>query len=382
MSAALRISLFLVLLLLLPFTAPLVAQDDSPEKSRWERFEFHGFLSQAYARTDGEPYFGMTEDGTFNYRNIALQFRYEIAENHHFVAQLDHEALGESPIEEFRDDVQLDWGFYEYRYRRGTGAVKVGRMPTPIGIYNEIRNVGTLLPFFSPPTLQYGQTVFASESVDGVVLSNQFLPAKDWNFDLDLFVGEWEFFERDGLESNIEVARANDAVGGRLWVNTPILGLRFGGGGYTFEATDGVLRAEERDRWKLFYLSLDASFSRFWFRAEALNGQLPVALAPGFNAEAKPRVWYVQGGYDPTAKLKFAVQYEKARFNLEGPIPLPNPPSEDLGFSVRYYFLPEVLLRGEYHTAKNSFVDRDYSPISGEPVPEIDYFNISLAVSF
>ena len=374
-----------ILLLILPLTvSPVAGQSDDGEAvpSFWEKFEFHGFLTQAYAKTDGEPYLGMTEDGTWNYRNVALQFRYAINDDNHLVFQLDNEALGESPIEELRDDVQLDWAFYEHRYHRGTGSVRVGRSPTPIGIYNEVRNVGNVLPFYSPPTFMYGQVLFNAETLDGVALSNRILPAKDWNFDLDAYVGEWEFVENESRTNTLAVAKARNAVGARLWVNTPILGLRFGGGGYTFEATEGILRVEEEDRWKVFMGSVDASLSSFWVRAEYMRAELPVSFGPFVSSIAKPKIWYAQAGWDATARLKFAVQYEEADFEINAPFPLPPAVSDDLGFSVRYQLLPETLLRAEYHTGTNYFVDREVNLLQGDPIPDVDYFNVSVAVSF
>jgi hypothetical protein len=48
--------------------APAVAgaQDD--------KLTIHGSINMGYGKTDGLPYFGLNEDGTSDYRAIALQF--------------------------------------------------------------------------------------------------------------------------------------------------------------------------------------------------------------------------------------------------------------------------------------------------------------------
>lgn len=60
------------------------AQNDDPE----QKLTVHGFLTQAYAKSDGGTVLGITEDGTSDYRSLALQLRYAMSENDTFVLQL------------------------------------------------------------------------------------------------------------------------------------------------------------------------------------------------------------------------------------------------------------------------------------------------------
>src|SRR6185295_2209749 len=95
----------------------------------------HGFLTQAYASTDGHQFVGITEGGTTDYRSAALQLRADMTRKDSFAILIAHERLGESPVMSFRDEVELDWLFYEHRF--ASSAVKVGRVQIPFGIYNE-----------------------------------------------------------------------------------------------------------------------------------------------------------------------------------------------------------------------------------------------------
>ena len=117
----------------------------------------HGYLTQAYADADfadgllvsphtDELNLGISEDGTFDYRTMAIQFRYEISAKDIMIIQFSSRTLGNSPIESVEDEIELDWAFYERRLGDNT-SVKVGRVQIPSGIFNAVRDVGTILPF-------------------------------------------------------------------------------------------------------------------------------------------------------------------------------------------------------------------------------------------
>ena len=105
----------------------------------------HAFLTQGFGKSDGFTIFGIPEEGTTDLRTLALQFRYDLSPQDVFVLQLNHERTGLDPVSEKRPDVALDWAFYERRLGSGR-SIKVGRIPVPFGVYNEIRDVGTVLP--------------------------------------------------------------------------------------------------------------------------------------------------------------------------------------------------------------------------------------------
>src|SRR5688572_30445570 len=137
---------------------PAMAADDGSSK-----FMFHGALTQAYGRSDGATVLGIPEDGTSDYRTVSLQFGYALGANDRMVVQLAHERIGESAAMAFRQDVEVDWAFYEHRFSDALTA-KAGRVQIPRGIFNEIRDIGTLLPFYRPPSAFYSESVAASEA--------------------------------------------------------------------------------------------------------------------------------------------------------------------------------------------------------------------------
>ena len=75
---------------------------------------------------------GIPNDGTFDYRRVALLFRFKATPNDAFVVQLANRRLGESLINDFTPEVQLDWAFYERRLG-DNGTLRIGKAPTRDG---------------------------------------------------------------------------------------------------------------------------------------------------------------------------------------------------------------------------------------------------------
>ncbi len=349
------------------------AGDDEPTRlsTALSNLTVHGFLTQAYADASyaegglsspsvDELVLGIPEDGTFNYRTMAIQFRYEISPKDVFIVQLSSRSLGESPIGEIEDDIELDWAFYERRLADNT-VVKIGRIQIPLGIFNELRDVGTLLPFYRPSYAFYNEGSFTSETVDGILLAHTFAPQSRWSFDLDVYLGEWEWFELDPFSTEVSVARAKDALGFQLWVNTPFDGLRLGLGGNRRDVSEGnvgfVRAPGEEDEFTDFHASFDLNRERYVVRAEYRE----IDADPGqifFGATFE--VWYLQVGYHPTEKLRFYAQHEgvdvfNERTDPIGPIGIPFTEDIDAAFrrdtavAVNYLFSANLVLKLEHH---------------------------------
>ena len=407
---------FLVFALASPILADAKAQEETAEGEEQEapaasggglasKFRFHGFLTQAYADAsflDGgfsspsanEQALGIPEDGTWDYRFLALQFRYQISPKDLMIVQLSSRRLGFSAIERVEDEVEIDWAFYERRLSDYT-RLKVGRVQIPLGIYNEIRDVGTILPFYRPPFTFYREGSFTSETVDGVVLSHIFAPDSRWSLEADVYTGEWEQFEVDNRNlENSALARAKDAYGFQLWLNTPVTGLRLGFGGNSKRLVEGVFRAPgvKGDRIDDWYVSLDGTFDRFVVRAEAREFDPTLRLGgPPIFLKLPSR--YAQLGYLATEKFQVWLQYEVSEVESDSIIqtePVDRKDRQDLGISLNYLFRPDLVLKVEYHEVEE---DQGITvPVFGPGglmlVPQLaqadngSYSIVSLSVSF
>ena len=350
--------------------APLLA--DEP---LGDRLSIHGYLTQAYADVSGDPLLGIPEDGTTDYRTAALQLRYAVTDKDNFVIQLSHERFGESPFAGIKDDVEIDWVFYERRFSDAT-SLRVGKVQIPLGIYNEIRDVGTLLPLYRPPFNFYGEGAFTSETVDGFVLSHAFNGGGPWSLDADLYYGGWDIIEVEPASTRVSEGRVSDQIGVQLWASMPLPGLRVGGGITRFDLRDELLsggRGKETVReWNL---GVDGSFERFLVRAEYLWVDFP----PGDY-----QAWYVQLGCRWGEHLLVVAQgdYSRLAFSLAPlPVAFDDRFQEDLALAASWSFRSSLVAKLEAHRAEGYRFDVPVN-LFFEPAREGRYYILSLSTSF
>ena len=359
--------MFFALLLLWRFVA--VAQETESD------LVVHGFLTQAYASSDGNTIFGIPDEGTTDYRNAALQFRYSLTKKDQIVMQLGHERFGVSQLNDFQSDVKLDWAFIQHSFNDATW-IKAGRVQIPIGIYNEIRDVGTILPFYRPSAGVYGDRSFTSETVDGVVGFHRFFQDRSWSVELSPHYGNWDIINNVN-PSDIKIDRVENAFGAQIWINTPINGLRFGIHRGRQSVRDGLLipEAGKIDYSNVWYFSLDANFEKFFIRSEYRNQTFPFG---------RFRAFYVQGGYSITESISIAAQYDKANVRIDQrPFFFADEERDrDLGISLRYHYLPNLITRFETHWNRGKNPTEPVALLGIDKPLHTFYFILSVSASF
>lgn len=341
------------------------------------KLRLNGYLTQAFGMTDGNRLLGLDEDGTTDYRTGALLFTFNLSGKEKILLQLSHESIGDSPIAELGDDVELDWAFYQRRFGSGT-RLRVGRLPIPYGIYNELRDVGPLLEFYRPPFGIYFEAAFTSETVDGAAVAHTFGLGDRWSLDAEAYLGSWDRIEL--INSDTFEGRAEDAFGTQLWLNTPVDGLRFGLAAQRFDQEGMIpgLRGEDPTRFEILLLSIDASFSKLVFRAEAQHLETSFLSFPHVEIPA----YYVLLGYKPTPRLAFYALYEESTTKFDSDL-LPSLETtfyDDLAFAATYAFTPQAVLRLEVHDAETAVLDEP-TPFGAE-VPSTTFGILSLSTSF
>lgn len=332
------------------------------EATVWPRLTFHGYLTQAYVQSDGHQFLGITEDGTADYRTAAVQIRADVSEDDAFVVQFSHERVGDSRLQALKEDVGLDWLFYERRF--GASAVKVGRVQIPYGIYNEVRDVGTLLPFYRPSHNFYADGAFSSETLDGIVLSHRFQLGSDWGLETDAYFGDWKMIER--TNTGYVEDDADDTLGLELWLDTPISGLRFGAGGMQYQ----LARLAGEEEWKSYHVSLSGEFARFSVQGEANFYETPTVDA---------RIRWARLGFKVTEKIEINGQTDYLDLRL------PNLPKikqdEDLALGFNYFFRPDLVLKAEHHWNEGGFWLEDV-PFFISTGIDTKFWILSLSTSF
>lgn len=344
-----------------------------------ERLSVHGFLTQAYGISDGHQRLGVTSHGTADYRVAALQFRYDASDRDAFVIQLSHERIGHSPLARLEPEVDLDWVFYERRFGANTTA-RVGKIRSPVGIYNEIRDVGTLLPMYRPPVTLYGEQFYTSETLDGVMVSQR-VPLGDWSLEVDGFFGGWEYVQFD-LES---FAQVDGGLGTQVWLETPVRGLRLGGSAVRYTSRD-ILGAPEdfEDPQVLWRAALDGTFPRFFVRAEAFHVAFG-AEEVGYMGEAQG--YYGQASFSVTDRLGLVAQAEFTDLAVEvtadpQPFSFDDNIDRDLGFGVQYRAWPNVLLKLEGHRYRGYGIEDEFRLLGLTDRANVTYGLFSVSTSF
>ena len=334
------------------------------------KVSIHGYLTQGWGRSDGTAFYGLSDDASTDFRYAALQLRYLPTDHDQFVVQLNHRRLGRSHITDFESDVSLNWAFYQHAFKTGT-TIKIGRMPIPRGIYNELRAVGVVLPMYRPPVVFYDEGAYYSETIDGAIASHTFAEDSPWSIETNLYVGGWRSLAYDTWSEvySIDRVRAEDAIGTQLWLNTPVDGLRFGLAAQRHddknETNGDVMKMKE------WHLSLDATRERWFFRTE---GQLQ-----DYGTD-KLYVGYVQANVKPTEKLGITGELQRSR---DTEVTYTSPSSFEWhrsdGIGLSYAFSPSLVLKLEHHWDRGIQVEQPADPMTP---PRFRYVMASLSASF
>jgi hypothetical protein len=335
----------------------------------------HGYLSQAYVKSDGHQVIGIGKDGTADYRRAAILFRASLTTSDALVLQFAQRRLGESPTMQVEPDVKVDWAFYEHRFGSAT-RFRVGRMPVPLGIFSDIRYVGTLLPFYRAPYNYYQEGSFTSENLDGAHLSHTFGAGAPVSMDVNAFAGAYTTTE--SYNGGVNRAKAQNVFGGAAWIGTPIDGLRFGIGGSRHDVKNTILTANHRDNWSNWIASGELVRTRFRLVSEYSHNAFRDA---GF----KKRNIYAYAGVGLTSKLRAHAAYDDgdASLRLGGKVYALPQQFTDAALGLSYGLRPDVVAKAEYHWNQARLIEDKPSTLNPAASPfKTQYFIVSLSASF
>ena len=306
---------------------------EAQQAPEWlSKLSIHGYISQAYAVSESHQIFGIPTDGTTDYRDLALQFRYDQDRKNSFVVQLRQERLGDSPRS--RDDVELDWAFYQRNFS-DRFSLKAGRIPLPLGVFNEAGGAAATSPFFRP-TAEFYERQYTSKTLEGVLASGSLGAPAGWSFDVDGYFGQWTLDQWGSGEQN----DARNAYGAQVWANTPILGVRIGGGAYRCDVEPPAGQTVD---YLMVHGSVDADLDRWRLTAEYLTGNL--------DYYGRYKAWYGQVGYQVSRRVSVHARGSIARMDIPVNGHSIHPDlSEDLGLAVNYALHPALLFKVEGHT--------------------------------
>lgn len=327
------------------------------------KFSVHGYVSQAYADSQDHQIYGIPAGGTTDYRDLALQLRYDPDRKNAVVVQLRQQRFGVSRKES--DEVELDWAFYQRNFSDRL-SLKAGRIPLPLGIFNEAGGAAMTSPFFRP-TNEFYDRQYTSKTLDGALASVALKGPSGWSFDVDGYYGEWVLDQWNRSEQ----LDARDAWGAQVWANTPITGVRVGAGAYRCDVEPPAGVTVD---YVMLHGSLDVDLDRWRFATEYLSGNL--------DYYGTYRAAYAQIGYQVTPRLSVHARRSRSRLNI--PVnghSIDAPLSEGVGISLNYAVHPAILFKLEGHS--NDGLLREDIPrnLYGSP-SETRYWIASIVASF
>ncbi|RMF55583.1 MAG: hypothetical protein D6748_15065 [Calditrichaeota bacterium] len=358
----------------------------------------HGFLTQAYAISSRLPIFGIDSHGTFDYRILALQFRYDINANNVVVIQFNHRRIGKSPLMQVESDVSLDWAFYEYIFNENT-SFQIGKLLLPFGIYNQIRDVGVLLPLYRAPFSVYGEENYMGETVDGAMITHRFPFPLGGELEINLYGGRWgwtEWYVTDNPltgEDLLLIGKAQIERGGGIqtWIGPFRNVLKIGYGFHGGHVSGGLSFAENaafglgEQNFSAHAFSFDYQTDRFFSRVELIRYLLHKTRLVAF-------AHYAQVGVNLSPHIQGIFQADFFRiYHLPVPPPEQDSPDDtevnldyytDYALGLKYSFTANIILKGEYHWNHGFLYDDGSGGLYENDPAKSNYFILSLATSF
>jgi hypothetical protein len=200
-----------------------------------QRVEVHGFGSWAYGKTDGNQYLAGDHDGRYDDAILGINVAASLTERLRVVGQAEWEDGTEGT------EASLHYSFAEWTFSDKL-KLRAGKVKQPFGISAEVFDIGTLRPFYELPQAFYGPIDLVGESYKGIGFTGSFDLKGGWGLTYDLYGGGQELREYVAPEDvilgeefteSIELERTQNMVGGRVVVETPVVGLRLGASAYT-----------------------------------------------------------------------------------------------------------------------------------------------------
>ncbi|MCP4146449.1 MAG: hypothetical protein GY757_01750 [bacterium] len=117
------------------------------------KIDIHGYISQGFLFSNRNNYLADTEQGSFHFNEMGINFSTELTDKLRLGIQLAARDLGDTG----NDKVRIDWAYADYRWRDWLG-LRVGKLKVPVGMYNKTRDIDMLRTFVLLPQGIYGET--------------------------------------------------------------------------------------------------------------------------------------------------------------------------------------------------------------------------------
>lgn len=202
-----------------------------------QELRINGLFSQGYIESSHYNYLADSENGDFDFTEIALNASWTPIERTTVNGQLFAFELG--PYGNF--EPTIDYLFVDHSFRQEFG-IRLGRIKREQGIYNHIQDIDVSRTAILLPMGMYDQRYRdISASLDGASAYGSFKLGQRQSIDYTVYGGFYDLDEEGGLagyalseisritiDARIDKIASDYNVGGQIWYNPALEGLRFG----------------------------------------------------------------------------------------------------------------------------------------------------------
>jgi hypothetical protein len=340
--------------------------------SGWKDIQFGGFASQGYlVNTGGNDYLGETSEGTFDFREYAVNASYATG-----AWRVGAQAFGQKLGAYGEDEIKLDWATIDYQPAQWFG-LRAGKVKMPRGLYNEALDLDSIRPFVLMPQSIYDARLrdFNAAFNGGMAFGNIGL-GRSGSVDYRLYYGDIpmktdsgasDYFNNDVPYPNLSIGM-DSVLGGTVFWNTPVNGLR---AGYSYGAFKdfAALRHVTFGTFVLDLYKWAPTFHRHLISVEYTRGDWIFAAEGGiekatyvvFAPGAPPTTWLDFKSHHAYAsvtrrlndKFEFGayVSYSRDTSVLRptASIEIPTLQQVDYALSARYNISDRWLVKAEIH---------------------------------
>ncbi len=235
-----------------------------------DKIDIHGFISQGYLKSSDNNFLAKTKDGTFQFNETGINFGTWVTSDLHMGVQFFARDIGEIG----NDEVDVDWAYADYHYQKWLG-VRVGKIKSPMGLYNETRDLDMLRANILLPQGTYNEGWRDSvKAIKGLSIYGILSAGLMGRISYEGQVGAMDLPTEGGIAKFINTQAAvttnsfddieTNYVASIRW-QTPIEGMRIGATGRWFDFSAN-LTTNNTKRWR--DASLDAFLSALEMTAE------------------------------------------------------------------------------------------------------------------
>ncbi len=354
--------------------SPYVCLAAEPDADRWlpESVQIHGFLSQGFIHTSDNNFFGNSDDSvSTDFRELGLNGSWKILSDLQVAMQVVWRDAGDTDEAGFR----IDYGLANYNLYSSESSllsIRAGRVPTPLGFYNDTRDVAATRPtILLPQSIYFDINRNLALSADGGYLYGEH--RTDYGeFTLNIGIVNPRM---DDPDFNQQILRGSPGAmeGDTSWVTrlgyeweSEIGGIRLA---LTYANFRGNYQPESGAVLQAGSFALDPLILSAQYNAEKWSLTWEYALrrldfndfAPNPDIGFTGQSYYIQGTYKFTDALEGIIRYDDLIWDVDDPhgdilsaqtgglVVNHSRFAQDWTFGLRYEILPSLMLSAEYH---------------------------------